>query len=297
MPTILLTGGSGQLGQAMARLPWAADICLLMPARSVFDLADPASIARFFGDHSIDLVVNSGAYTTVDLAESEVGAAYASNAQGPAVLADMTRQLAIPLVHVSTDYVFSGTKIEPYEETDPVGPLGVYGASKLAGELAVRLGNLRSVVLRTAWMISPFGKNFLKTMRMLAENRSELSVVADQMGCPTSADDVARAIQVIAEAHLFDVMAPTGVYHFANGGAASWCDLANAIFALDGSATVACPITTADYPTPARRPANSQLSTAKITADFGISPRPWKDAVAEIVYELQEIEKAQGIEF
>lgn len=295
MSVILVTGGTGQVGQAIARLPWDADTTLLVPARAEMDLGDPASIAAYLGGRSVDLVINSGAYTAVDGAESNVAAAFAINAQGPAILADVTRSAGIPIIHLSTDYIFSGTKPDAYVEDDPVGPLGIYGASKLAGELAVRLGNPRSVVLRTAWVLSPFGKNFLKTMRRLAATRSAIDVVADQIGCPTSADDIARAIHGIARVHLGRTDAPTGVYHFVNGGAASWCDLANAIFALDGSATVARPITTANYPTAARRPANSQLSTAKISADFGIFPRPWKDAVADIVIELQEAARTRGL--
>lgn len=294
MPTILVTGGSGQVGQAIARLSWGQDVTLLLPLRAELDLADAASVQRYLDGQSIDLIINSGAYTAVDRAESEVAVAFAVNAHAPAILADYARQASIPLIQLSTDYVFSGAKPDPYVEDDPVAPLGVYGASKLAGELAVRLGNPRSVVLRTAWVLSPFGKNFLKTMRMLAATRPELTVVADQVGCPTSADDIARAVQVVAQAHLADPAAPTGVYHFVNAGATNWCDLANAIFAIDGSATIARPITTAEYPTPAKRPANSRLSTDRITADFGIVPRPWKDAVADIVMELQQAEKAQG---
>lgn len=294
MPTILVTGGSGQVGQALARLPWDQDVTLLLPPRAALDLGDPASIRSYLDGRSIDLIVNSGAYTAVDRAETDVAAAFAINAHAPAILADYARQVGIPLIHLSTDYVFSGAKPDPYVENDPVGPLGIYGASKLAGELAVRLGNPRSVVLRTAWVLSPFGKNFLKTMRMLAASRPEITVVADQFGCPTSADDIARAVQAISQAHLGSSPAPTGVYHFVNAGSTNWCDLANAIFAIDGSSAIARPITTADYPTPARRPSNSQLSTDRIKADFGIVPRPWKDAVTDIVIELQLAEQSQG---
>lgn len=293
MWTILVTGGTGQVGQELARLDWGSDTTLLLPPRAELDLASVETVAQYLALHAVDLVINAAAHTAVDRAETEVAAAFATNALGPAALADATRERGIALIHLSTDYVFSGAKQTPYVEDDPVGPLGIYGASKLAGELAVRLGNPRSVVLRTAWVLSVHGNNFLKTMRRLSATRSELNVVADQRGCPTAAGDIAAAVQVIARAHLASADAPSGTYHFVNAGEASWCDLANAIFAMDESATVARPIPATDYPTPARRPANSRLSTAKITRDFGIVPRPWLEAVAEIISELKQLEQHQ----
>ncbi len=294
MPTILITGGTGQVGMEIARLDWGSDTVLLLPPRAELDLASVDSITQYLGRHAVDLVINAAAHTAVDRAETEVAAAFAANALGPAALADVTRESGIALIHLSTDYVFSGDKPTPYVEDDPIGPLGIYGASKLAGELAVRRGNPRSVVLRTAWVLSVHGSNFLKTMRRLSATRSELNVVADQRGCPTAAGDIAAAVQIIARAHLASADAPSGIYHFVNAGEASWCDLANAIFAMDGSPTVARPIPATDYPTPARRPANSRLATARITSDFGITPRPWHEAVAEIIAELKHHEQQQG---
>jgi dTDP-4-dehydrorhamnose reductase len=295
MKDVLITGGGGQLGLELQRLDWGDDIRIHAPARDQLELADAAGIAALFERVPFAAVINSAAYTAVDKAEGEVGAAFAANALGPALLAQVCARAAIPLIHVSTDYVFDGSKDGLYLEEDPIGPLGVYGASKLAGELAVLSGCRRAVVLRTAWVLSAHRGNFVKTMRRLAATRPEINVVADQLGCPTAAGDIALAIQAILAAHLAGPGAPVGVYHFVNAGEASWCDLANAVFAM-GAATAgrvtARPITTADYPTPARRPANSRLATHKITRDFGVVPRPWRDAVADIIGELDQMDGA-----
>lgn len=289
---ILVTGGAGQVGLELARVTWPQGVRLHMPTRSELDLGDAEAVRALFAKVPFKAVINSGAYTAVDKAETEVAAAFAANAMGPAILAEVTRAAGIPLVQVSTDYVFDGSGEDDYAETDPVGPLGVYGASKLAGEVAVRTGNPRSVVMRTAWVLSPHRANFLKTMLRLAADRPTLRVVDDQTGCPTSAKDIAQALADITLKMIADPEAPTGVYHFVNVGSTSWAGLAREIFAQSGarggpSAGVEG-IITAEYPTPARRPSNSRLSTFKITRDYGITPRPWKDAVAEIVAELHQ---------
>lgn len=289
---ILVTGGAGQVGLELTRVVWPAHVRLHLPSRSELDLADAASVRALFAATPFKAVINSGAYTAVDKAETDVAAAFAANAMGPAILAEATRAAAIPLIQVSTDYVFDGSGDSKYNETDPVGPLSVYGASKLAGELAVRTGNPRSVVLRTAWVLSPHRTNFLKTMLRLAVDRDALRVVDDQIGSPTSAKDIAAALADITLKMLADPQAPTGVYHFVNGGSTSWAGLAREIFALSavygGSTAQVEGITTVEYPTPALRPSNSQLSTLKITRDYGVTPRPWQDAVAEIVAELYQ---------
>jgi dTDP-4-dehydrorhamnose reductase len=293
---ILITGGSGQVGQSLARLAWPKDIVIHAPTRGVLDLGDPNSIRSFFDTTSIAGVINGGAYTAVDKAESEVTAAFLANAMGPAALAEETRLRGLPLIQVSTDYVFDGRSPAPYLENDAVAPLGVYGASKLAGELAARSGNPRSVVLRTAWVLSPYGSNFLKTMLRLATDRPAIRVVSDQYGCPTSAHDIARALQTIALRMIDDPAAPTGVYHFVNSGRAGWDDLAREIFRLSaengGAFAEVESITSDQYPTPARRPSNSCLATAELERDYGIIARPWQSAVADIVNELvKRIEK------
>jgi dTDP-4-dehydrorhamnose reductase len=287
---ILITGGAGQVGLELARAGWPAHVRLHLPTRDQLDLGDADAVRAAFAGTPFRAVINSGAYTAVDKAETEVASAFAANALGPAILAEVTKAAGIPLIQVSTDYVFDGSGERDYAETDPVGPLGVYGASKLAGEVAVTTGNPRSVVMRTAWVLSPHRANFLKTMLRLATDRPALRVVEDQEGCPTSARDIAEALKTITLRLIDDPDAPTGVYHFVNAGSTTWAGLAREIMALSAarggpSATVEG-ITTADYPTPARRPSNSRLDTFKITRDYGVTPRPWKDAVAEIVAEL-----------
>lgn len=287
---ILITGGAGQVGLELAAAGWPGDVVLHAPERRDLELSSAASVKAALAKAPFAAVINAGAYTAVDRAEAEVEAAFAANALGPAVLADATRLAGIPLIQVSTDYVFDGSADRPYREDDPVRPLGVYGASKLAGELAVRHGNPRSVVLRTAWVLSRHRSNFLKTMLRLAAERPALKVVEDQRGCPTSARDIAEALKAITLRMVSTTDAPTGVYHFVNAGEATWADLAREILRLSaeagGPSAAVEGIPTSGYPTPAVRPANSRLSTAKLTRDFAISPRPWPLAVAEIVSEL-----------
>lgn len=282
---ILVTGGSGQVGIELRRRAGR----VVAPDRSQLDLANPEAIAAVVASRPWSAVINAAAYTAVDQAESDVAAAWRINAVGPAVLAAETARLGIPLVHVSTDYVFGGTKDGAYLPDDPTAPLGVYGASKLAGEIAIRSANPRHAIVRTAWVISPHGANFAKTMVRLAGERDHLRIVSDQLGCPTSAGDLADALILITN-RLADSETAGGTWHFVNRGDASWDVLARAIFADLArrgrpSPTVE-PISTADYPTPARRPANSRLSTASSERDFGIVPRHWQDALDDILSEL-----------
>jgi len=280
---VLVTGGSGQVGGALVRLA-GPDVEIVAPSRDILDLSDPAALATMVGARPWAAVVNCAAYTAVDKAESDVVAAWQVNALAPAALAAASAAANIPILHVSTDYVFNGAKPEPYGEDDPVAPLGVYGASKLGGELAVRSANPRHLILRTAWVVSATGNNFVKTMLRLGAERTRLGVVADQKGCPTSADDIARAILTILP-RLGDGIC--GTYHFVNAGEATWHALAERVFARAAThgrpAPSVEPISTRDYPTPAARPANSRLATAKIARDFGISPRDWHEAIDEIV--------------
>lgn len=286
MAPILVTGGSGQVGGALARLA-GPDVEIVAPGRNALDLADPEALTAMVDARAWGAVVNCAAYTAVDKAESDIVSAWTINALAPAALAAATAAAGIPLLHISTDYVFSGTKPNFYTEDDPVAPLGVYGASKLGGELAVRSANPRHLILRTAWVVSATGSNFVKTMLRLGAERPQLRVVADQKGCPTSADDIARAILAILP-RMGD--GPYGTYHFVNSGEASWHELAEAVFAraaIHGMSPPSVePIATSDYPTPAARPANSRLATAKITRDFDISPRAWRGAIDEIVDRL-----------
>ncbi|WP_340316762.1 dTDP-4-dehydrorhamnose reductase [Rhizorhabdus argentea] len=286
MRNILVTGGQGQLGLELARQDWPADMSIYYPTRAELDIGSQASLALYLRGSRFDAIVNCAAYTAVDKAEQDRDEAMLVNGEAPGWLADS----GIPLVHVSTDYVFDGSKDGFYAEEDPVAPLGVYGASKREGERAVLAGQSRSVILRTAWVLSAHRGNFLKTMLRAAAANPKLRVVDDQHGCPTSAQDIASAIRTIVLRLVDDAQAPTGIYHFVNAGEASWCALAREIFALSaaagGPSAEVEAITTADYPTPARRPANSRLSTAKIAADYGIHPRDWRAAVRDIIEEL-----------
>lgn len=296
---ILVTGGNGQLGIELARAALPEGWQVVALDRTGLDLTDAAAItAKVTTGHEGQpwaAVINGAAYTAVDKAESDVVAAWKVNALAPAAFAEACGQAGIPLVQVSTDYVFAGNKPlaegqGAWEVDDPVGPLGVYGASKLGGELAVRTSGARHAIVRTAWVVSPHGHNFIKTMLRVGADRGHLRVVGDQHGSPTSAADLAAALLTIAMRLVEDPAAPSGTFHFSNAGAASWADFATEIFrqsaARGGPTATVEAITTADYPTPARRPANSLLSHAAIQRAYGITPRPWADALGDILDQL-----------
>ncbi|MDO9429840.1 MAG: dTDP-4-dehydrorhamnose reductase [Phenylobacterium sp.] len=291
---VLLTGGSGQVGTEVIALA-PAGMNIFAPGRDLLDMSDPDALIAMVASRPWTAVINCAAHTAVDRAESEILAAWKINALAPAALAQATAQAGIPLIQVSTDYVFDGSGAGYYVETDPVAPVSVYGASKEAGEQAVRTGNPRHVILRTAWVVSPHGANFIKTMLRLAQTRPELRVVDDQRGCPTSASDIAQALLTITQRLVSDPQAPAGTYHFVNAGEATWCGFARTIFEIAAEHGRPAPrlegITTADYPTPARRPANSRLDVAKLAQDYAISPRPWREAVEEIVVALLAAQK------
>lgn len=287
MVDILITGGQGQVGLELKTLQWPAGVTLHAPTRAELDIASAESVRAYFAGKAFAAIVNPAAYTGVDRAESEIGAAFAANALGPALLAEAAKPAGTPIVHISTDYVFDGTKAGAYLEDDPVNPLGVYGASKEAGERAILSAVPHGVVLRSGWVVSPHRNNFIKTMLRFGAERPVLRVVDDQHGCPTSAKDLAAAAAKIALRLVDDPAAPTGIYHFANEGETTWYGLALHVFAVaarhGGPSPRVDAITSAEYPTPVTRPANSLLSTARVTEDFGIVPRPWQDATAEIV--------------
>lgn len=278
MKPILVTGGTGQVGTALQRLGPRFGVEIVAPGRDVLDLASLPSIEAMLRSRAWGAVINCAAYTAVDKAESEPDQAFAVNAVAPEMLALETFAQGVRLLHVSTDYVFDGSKAEPYVEDDPVAPLGVYGTSKEAGERGVRAGNPDHIILRTAWVVSPWGNNFVKTMLRIGAERKQLRVVDDQLGCPTSAIDIAETLLTIAARP--DVR---GTYHFVNAGEATWCELARFVFGRAGMDVEVEAITSDQYPTPAKRPANSRLSTGKLQQTFGIRPRPWQDAVGEVV--------------
>ena len=283
---ILVTGGSGQLALALEA---AGGTQVRRVGRPAFDFDRPATIPDVFGTVSPRLVVNAAAYTAVDAAEGDKDAAYRANRDGPAILARLCADAGVPLIHVSTDYVFDGTKGAPYVETDPVAPSGVYGASKLAGEQAVLATGARAMVVRTAWVYSAIGRNFVCTMLNAGRTRDRLTVVSDQFGCPTTAGDLARAILGVAEAIAVNGWREeySGVFHAAGTGATSWHGLATAVFeeaARHGmKVPVVAPITTAEWPTPVTRPADSRLDCGKLARVFGVRLPPWRASLGPVV--------------
>ena len=290
----LLTGGSGQVGSAMQRLQLPKGVSVLVPPRDMFDLANLPDMDVFLRKHKVDAIINCAAYTAVDKAESEEALALKINGEAPGILARAAKNAEIPIVHVSTDYVFAGDMMHrAYAEDDPVGPKNAYGRTKLAGEQAIVESGARHIILRTAWVVSPFGNNFIKTMLRLGKERDSLGVVSDQIGTPTNAADIAQTLIKMTQMLLRDPVAQQGVYHFVNEGTASWYDLANHVF--DRAAQNGAPrpkltaISSSEYPTPAQRPANSRLNTAKIAREYLILPRPWQAAIDEILDQLLEI--------
>ena len=290
---LLVAGAQGQLARAMIELaPSATDVTAFALGRPALDLTAPASVLKTLADFKPDVIVNAAAYTAVDKAESEPDAAMSLNADGPARLAEAADKMGAILIHVSTDYVFDGTKTTPYVEDDPTAPLGAYGRSKLAGEVAVRAATARHIILRTAWVHSPFGANFVKTMLRLAADRPEVRVVDDQIGSPTYAPHLADAILAISRAAIVDQDgARYGTYHAAGSGAVTWCGMAREVMrisaSLGGPSATVTAITTAEYPTPARRPANSRLDCTKLATAFGVTLPRWENGVAECVRRLR----------
>ena len=284
--TILVIGTTGQLATALAEQAGSRDLVCL--GRPEVDFAAPASLAAALARVQPSLVINAAAYTAVDKAETDAAAAEQANATGPAELARLCALADIPLIHVSTDYVFDVSKGAPYLETDPANPIGVYGASKRAGEVAVLAACPKALVLRTSWIYAPYGKNFVLTMLNAAVRLPQLRVVADQIGCPTSAPDLATAILAIADRLLTGWQAEyAGLYHAAGTGWTSWHGLAE--FAIAEAARHGRPqpeiaaIATADWPTPVRRPADSRLDCSRLQRVFGVTLPHWQDAVRRTV--------------
>jgi len=288
---VLVLGSSGQLGGELLAASWPAGWQVIGRSHADLDITrrDDVMIAIETAERAgAGLVINAAAYTAVDKAESESDRAFATNRDGAAHVASACARARLPLVHLSTDYVFDGTKQKPYVETDAPNPINVYGSSKLAGERAVQNALAEHVNLRTSWVYSARGHNFVKTILRLATERDEVRVVNDQFGCPTSARDLAGAIAAIAE-RIVTTGAPWGTYHCAGHGRASWVDFANAVLA--SSRTLAhrraVPIPTAQYPTAAQRPAESELDSSHFARTFGITLPSWRESVARVVSELE----------
>jgi len=286
---LLVFGAQGQVAQEIARLGPNLGFETILMGRDRADLLTEDAGALIEATDP-QAVVNAAAYTAVDRAETEVAAAFRLNAEAPGEMARACRARSLPFVHISTDYVFDGTKPTAYFEDDERAPLGVYGHSKAAGEEAVIAAGGPFAIVRTAWVYSAFGSNFVKTMLRLASEREEIGVVADQHGCPTWARDVARAGLLLAQGLLEGKPACSGLFHAAGAGEASWAVFADAIFALSsargGPTARVKPITTAQFPTPARRPANSRLDGDRLSRATGYRPPPWRDSLDSCLAEL-----------
>lgn len=298
VPRIAVTGLRGQVAASLReRAEGRADIVLL--GRPHLDLADRDSVFGALAAAHCDVIVNAAAYTAVDKAEQEPEEAMRINAAGAGHVADAAARLDAPLLHISTDYVFDGGSDRPYVETDPPGPTTLYGRSKLEGEARVLAAWPNSVVLRTAWIYSPFGANFVRTMLRLAEARQDIAVVADQRGNPTSALDLADALLQIA-LRVVENRSPDlrGVFHITGRGEATWADLAEAVFREAeqyGRPPVRVRrITTAEYPTPARRPANSRLDNGRLARAYGMTMPDWRPSLADCVRRLLSTKSDTG---
>ncbi|WP_340643376.1 dTDP-4-dehydrorhamnose reductase [Roseococcus thiosulfatophilus] len=293
MRRILVTGKGGQLATGLAQSLPEAGFEAELVGQPEFEFDQPATVEAAFAAIRPDAVVNCAAWTAVDAAEDDEAAAFRANALGPALLGRLTAEAGIPLVQISTDYVYDGGKPSLYTEADAPNPVGAYGRTKLAGEWAARAANPRTIVLRTAWVYSPVGKNFVKTMLAVGATRPELRVVADQLGNPTSALDLADAIAVVLarlrETGWRDDYA--GVFHATAPDSVSWHGFAEAIFALAGASGGPSPrvhaITTAEYPTKAARPANSRLDVTRLEATFGARLPAWRDGLVRVMDAIQ----------
>jgi len=290
---ITVTGGpNGQVLQSLVEQGQAAGHGIVALGRPDLDLAaDPDDIAAALAATKPEAVVSAAAYTAVDKAEDEPDLAFAINARGAGAVARAASELGVPIVHLSTDYVFSGSKTSPYTEQDATGPVSVYGASKLAGEEAVLAAHRSAVILRTAWVYSPFNANFVKTMLRLAGDRDELSVVADQQGNPTSALDIADAIlKILPMVRGSAGRELSGIFHLTGQGDTTWAEFAQAIFSasdgLGGPLASVRPISTSEYPTKAKRPANSRLDNSKLAKTYDLRLPAWQHSLERVVARL-----------
>lgn len=296
---ILLTGSNGQVGWELSNRGGQKGFELLALNRFDLDITDPESVRKKVNRAGASLVVNAAGYTAVDQAESEPKLAFAANRDGPAYLASACGKAGIPLVHISTDYVFDGQKQGAYLETDPASPLSVYGKSKAAGEVEVRKCLKEHLILRTGWVYGVHGQNFVKTMLRLGREREVTHVVDDQYGCPTYAADLAETILRIAARFLEDGQVQWGTYHYCGKGVTTWHGFAEEIFRLASEyeslkVKRVEPISTAEYSTPAQRPVNSILDCSLLEKTFGIHPQPWAESLARMLDVLFSVENSNN---
>ena len=279
-PSILVTGANGQLGLSLKKI--AVDYPQYQfhfIQREALDLSQPTAIEAYCAQHHFDNIIHCAASTTVDKAEQELELADTINHLAVQQLSRIAKARDTTLIHISTDYVFDGTQHRPYSETEATNPQSVYGASKLKGEKALQKIAPKGCIIRTSWVYSEFGKNFLKTMLNLGTQRKSLSVIFDQVGTPTYATDLARAIMSVIEKQAFEQQIQPEIYHYSNEGVCSWYDFATAIFEMAQIQCNLTPIETKDYPTPAQRPHYSLLNKAKIKHDYALDIPYWRDSV------------------
>lgn len=288
--TILVTGSNGQLGQSFKKIATNYNnYDITFATRAELDLSDNNSIKNYFQHKQFDLIINCAAYTAVDKAESEAELADQINHLAVQQLAEIAKQQHIKLIHISTDYVFDGQQYRPYIETDRVAPQGVYGLTKLKGEQALlKIMANNAVIIRTSWVYSEFGNNFVKTMLRLGADRDSLNVIFDQVGTPTYAADLAQAIMAIVQDEIFQQDFNSELVHYSNEGVCSWYDFAQAIFELSETSCELSPIETKDYPTAATRPHYSLLNKAKIKQCYKVTIPYWKDSLQQCLKALQE---------
>ena len=285
---VLVSGAKGQVGSEIVKAV-PAGFTVIGLGSNELDITNQQQVTAVIAQYKPDLIINAAAYTAVDKAESDSDNAYAVNQQAVAWLAQAAKQADIPLFHISTDYVFDGESTTPYKETDPVNPQSVYGMSKLAGEQVLAATHNKHIILRTSWVFGAEGNNFVKTMLRLGKERDELSVVADQHGCPTSASSIAKALWQLAEKYKTERTLPWGIYHFSNSPACTWYEFACEIFEQAVKAgvlerkPVVHPITSAEYPTPAKRPAWSVLDCCKIEDLITNATDSWKKELNSLI--------------
>jgi dTDP-4-dehydrorhamnose reductase len=288
---ILITGARGQLGTELICQGPKSGFSVFPVNRPEVDITNPEPVRAAIRDTGASLVINCAAYTQVDMAESQDMLAFKINILGPAILAHVCSDVKIPLIHISTDFVFDGSKRSPYLETDPISPMSVYGKSKAVGEAAVERILSRHIILRTAWLYALQGQNFVRTILRLGAERDTVRVVSDQLGCPTCAADLAEAILILSEAIRTQGEIAWGIYHYCGKGVISWHEFAQAVLDIAKTCiplktTRVDPITTDQYPTPAKRPAYSALDCEKIQNAFGIYPKPWRESLEKTLCQM-----------
>lgn len=292
MVKVLITGAAGQVGSELVKLaPVGFEV--VGYNSSELDITNAQQVQQIVAEQAPALIINAAAYTAVDKAESDAERAYAVNETGVKNLAEAALVLGIPVFHISTDYVFDGTATEPYKETDSVGPTGIYGASKLAGEQVLANSGVKHIILRTSWVFGVEGNNFVKTMLRLGKERDTLGVVADQHGCPTSAESIASVLWLLAQKYVAENEPPWGIYHFSNAPATTWHGFACEIFkqvveagVLDKAAVVNL-IKTSDYPTPAKRPAWSVMNCSALVNLLGSAVPDWQQELSAVLKQLK----------